>query len=399
MIVSSKHIQAISQLVKAVVHEEQYADKAFESYFKANRTLSGTDMGFIVQEVHYMVRNWRLLTEIQVKLGYPDDIPVLLNIGWIIANRCTGEIKQITRTAWSDVIKESKNIEANVAIHYSIPDWLNELGNLELKDAWPSILQALNNDAQLVIRTNTLKCSKDNLRQALQNRGIKTIPHSVAKDALIIPRKISVFKLPEFKMGYLEMQDVSSQLVGHFANPQPGMRVIDGCAGNGGKTLHLASLMKNKGKIIALDLFAGKLDTLRCRASRAGISIIETRVIETTKVIKRLYASADLVLLDVPCSGLGVLKRNPEIKWRLKPSDLENLIKTQEEILNRYSLMVKPGGTLVYSTCSVLPAENSLQVKKFLDNHQDQFELVVDRFVSPQEGFDGFYMAKLLRKQ
>src|SRR6266542_1746586 len=125
---------------------------------------------------------------------------------------------------------------------------------------------------------------------------------------------------------------------------------------------------------------------LRCRASRAGISIIETRVIETTKVIKRLYASADLVLLDVPCSGLGVLKRNPEIKWRLRLSDLENLIKTQEEILNRYSLMVKPGGTLVYSTCSVLPSENSLQVRKFLDKHLGQFEIVTERFVSPQEG-------------
>ena len=195
------------------------------------------------------------------------------------------------------------------------------------------------------------------------------------------------------------MQDVSSQLVGHFANPQPGMRVIDGCAGNGGKTLHLASLMQNKGRIIALDLFPGKLDTLRIRAKRAGISIIETRTIDTTKVIKRMHGTADLVLLDVPCSGLGVLKRNPEIKWRLQPEDLENLKKTQKDILTRYSLMVKPGGKLVYSTCSILPSENSLQIQNFMETHKDKFEVVEEKFISPEEGFDGFYMVLLKRTQ
>lgn len=398
MTILFKHIQAIVQLVSAIIHEKQYADKAFEHYFKTNRSLSEVDKGFIVQEVHYVIRNWRFLNEIRIALCFPSDIPVLLNIGWIIANKCTDEIKLISRSKWKDVIQASKDVGENKAVLYSFPDWLYELGNSELKEAWEPILQDYNNDALLVIRTNTLKCTKDSLRQALQNQGIKVTTHLNAPDALIIQRKINVFKLPEFKGGYFEMHDVSSQLVGHFASPQPGMRVIDGCAGNGGKTLHLASLMKNKGKVIALDLFAGKLDTLRCRASRAGISIIETRTIDTTKVVKRLYSSADLVLLDVPCSGLGVLKRNPEIKWRLQPNDLENLRKTQEDILNRYSLMVKPGGTLVYSTCSVLPSENALQVKKFLQTCGNQFDFVEDRVVSPTEGFDGFYMAKMLRK-
>lgn len=178
------------------------------------------------------------------------------------------------------------------------------------------------------------------------------------------------------------------------------MRVIDACAGAGGKTLHLAALMENKGSIIALDTHAWKLDSLKKRARRAGAFNIEVRNIENTKTIKRLHNSADRLLLDVPCSGLGVLRRNPDTKWKLSVEQLEELKETQQHILSSYSQMLKAGGKMVYATCSILPSENREQVDKFLQSENGAaFELIEDKTILPQsEGFDGFYMALLEKK-
>ena len=144
------------------------------------------------------------------------------------------------------------------------------------------------------------------------------------------------------------------------------MKVVDTCAGAGGKTLHLASLMENKGQIIAMDIYESKLKKLKIRARRNGAHNIDLKVIKSTKPIKKLYNKADRVLIDTPCSGLGVLRRNPDSKWKLKQTFLDNIRNTQKEILQQYSKIVKPGGKLVYATCSVLPSENQEQVQKFL---------------------------------
>jgi 16S rRNA (cytosine967-C5)-methyltransferase len=383
------------------MYNGQSSDKVFESAFKKDKLLTETDKAFIVQQVYHLIRYWRLFTEIQAKasLGNPEDIEGLFGIGWTLKGKSMSQMAMFKPGTEKFIQKIYTECKVKRALAQSIPDWLDEIGHIELGNRWPSILQSLNEEPPLVIRTNTLKISRDRLHQMLTIRGIKTRNHDKALEALIFNHKINVFKLPEFKAGLFEVQDVSSQMTGYFANPKPGMRVIDGCAGNGGKTLQLAGLMQNKGKIIALDIYPAKLETLKQRARRAGISIIETRLVDSTKVIKRLHESADLILLDVPCSGLGVLKRNPEIKWRLQPSDLENLKKTQEEILERYSRMVNPGGKLVYSTCSILPSENEYQIQKFLDKQKNSFELTGETCISPESGFDGFYMAKLKRSE
>ena len=171
------------------------------------------------------------------------------------------------------------------------------------------------------------------------------------------------------------MQDLGSQKIGPFLKIEPGQRVIDACAGAGGKSLHLACLMKNKGKIIALDIYDRKLDELRTRAKRNGVDIIETRLIENTKVIKRLEKAADRVLLDVPCSGLGVLRRNPDKKWKVNGADIDRLTELQWQILTGYSDMTKPGGYLVYATCSLLPSENERQVQRFMSERGTDWEL------------------------
>ena len=194
------------------------------------------------------------------------------------------------------------------------------------------------------------------------------------------------------------MQDAASQLIAPFLNIEPGQRVIDACAGAGGKTLHIAALMKNKGRIIGMDTEKWKLDELQKRARRGGVTNLETRVIDSSKVIKRLENSADRLLLDVPCSGLGVLKRNPDAKWKLSEEFINNVKELQQHILQDYCQMVKPGGLMVYSTCSILPSENQQQVKKFLDNNPTGYDLLDEQHVWPSDGFDGFYMALLKRK-
>ncbi len=193
------------------------------------------------------------------------------------------------------------------------------------------------------------------------------------------------------------MQDASSQLVSAFLDVQPGFRVIDACAGAGGKTLHLASLMQNKGQIIALDIYKNKLNELKRRAKRNGAHNIEQRHIESSKTIKKLHNSADRLLIDAPCSGLGVLKRNPDAKWKLKPEFIDQIKVTQQEILNNYCKMLKVKGQMVYATCSILPSENKAQITEFLKNNAN-FKLLKEQKVSPvQSGFDGFYMALLER--
>ena len=156
--------------------------------------------------------------------------------------------------------------------------------------------------------------------------------------------------------------------------------------------------MENKGNLISLDIYEGKLRELKRRARRNGAHNIETRVITSTKVIKKLYDKADRVLIDAPCSGLGVLRRNPDAKWKIQPEFLEKIKDTQQDILQRYSRMVKSGGKLVYATCSILPSENQEQVEKFLASNED-FTLVEDKkLLASESGFDGFYMALLERK-
>lgn len=229
----------------------------------------------------------------------------------------------------------------------------------------------------------------------LEEQGIVVSRIDDAPDALLLRERQNIFKNKLFLEGYFEIQDVGSQMIAEFLQAKPSMRVIDACAGAGGKTLHLAAIMQNKGKIIALDTEEWKLQELKNRSKRAGISIIESKMIESNKTIKRLENSADRLLLDVPCSGLGVLKRNPDAKWKLSLEFVEQVRKKQEEILDFYPRMLKKGGLMVYATCSLLPSENEKQIEKFLSKYAN-FRLFAQKHLLPsQYGFDGFYMALL----
>ena len=254
--------------------------------------------------------------------------------------------------------------------------------------------------ASVILRTNTLKTTKDKLRDTLTELGIYTDSIKGHSQALRLEQRANVFTTEAFNSGWFEVQDASSQLVAEALDVKPGQRVVDCCAGAGGKTLHLAALMENKGQLIAMDIYANKLKELQRRAKRAGAFNIEPRHISSTKVIKKLHEKADRVLIDAPCSGLGVLRRNPDAKWKLQESFLEKITQTQRDILQDYSKMVKDGGKMVYATCSILPQENSQQVAHFLKSEAGaNFTLTREQKVyASKSGFDGFYIALLEKK-
>jgi 16S rRNA (cytosine967-C5)-methyltransferase len=331
---------------------------------------------------HYSTENiWKNFAVYAILKGY--SLPDWNQLQGVPERRIKGKFDELQKIR---VFKES------------IPDWMDELGIKELGEKqWEKEIHALNKQAAVILRTNTLKTTKANLQKKLASEGIDTVFIDGYPDALKLVERANVFRTDCFKDGFFEVQDASSQLVAQFLDVKPGMRVIDTCAGAGGKTLHLSALMENKGQIIATDIYESKLKKLKIRTRRAGAHNITTKVIESQKVIKKMKNSADRVLIDAPCSGIGVLKRNPDSKWKLQPEFVENIIKTQAEILENYSQLVKVGGKLVYATCSILPSENQNQVKAFIKKNTD-FELIKDHKVSPfKTGFDGFYMALLER--
>ena len=280
----------------------------------------------------------------------------------------------------------------------AIPDWIDELGEKALGDKlWTEEIAKLNEPAEVILRTNTLRTTKEELRKALLDENIVAEPIRGYASALKLVERANVFVTEAFKKGMFEVQDASSQLVAEFLDVEPGQRVVDTCAGAGGKSLHLAALMENKGQLISMDIYGSKLKELKRRARRNGAHNIEVREIDSSKVYKKLYGSADRVLIDAPCTGLGVLRRNPDSKWKMQPEFLDKIVKTQQEILRNYSKIVKPGGKMVYATCSILPQENSDQVKSFLSSEEGKdFKLVRDKKIyASKSGYDGFFMALL----
>ena len=403
-------VRLVAQNLRAIFLENRYADKVIEQALRSNPKAGSRDRAFIAETTYEVVRYYRLYVEILGKTPESElDFWQLIGVHLAFKNvelPDWQEFKSLKSTAfftkikyWQGSVDKAPDSDLSRRICESIPDWLDEIGQKELDQKWNETLHWLNRPAQVVLRTNRLRTSPEALQKALLAEQVETqtMPNS---DALVLSARKNVFQTSVFRKGWFEMQDYSSQLVAPLLAPQPGMRVVDACAGGGGKTLHLAALMENRGSLIALDTQAWKLEDLRARARRAGATNIETRAIENRKTIKRLYGSADRLLLDVPCSGIGILRRNPDAKWKLQPEQIEKLRATQQEILQSYSAITKPGGLMVYATCSILPSENQHQVEKFLASVAgSDFKLIKERRILPQhEGFDGFYMALLSRE-
>ncbi len=392
--------QAVIDALEEIFFEDRYADKVVQHTLKKDKRWGSKDRAFVAENIYDIVRWKRWIMSVSDISVERENLWRFLGT-WLVLKevRLPYDWKEFSQVDFKKIQQKSKRLLSNRKVRESIPDWMDEMGVNELGvKVWEKEIHAQNEKAEIVLRANRLKGSIRQLQRDLKEIDLQTDFIEGYDDALQLERRRNVFVTDAFKKGLFEVQDASSQLVAPFLDLEPGMRVIDTCAGAGGKTLHIASLMKNKGKIIAMDIHDWKLAQLKKRAKRNGANNIEMKLIDSSKVIKRLKDTADRVLIDAPCSGIGVLKRNPDTKWKLQPEFIERIKNTQEEILESYSKLVKPGGKLVYATCSIFPSENEKQIEKFLNKHPD-FEFEDERKILAHEtGYDGFYMARLKRK-
>ncbi len=391
-------VNGIIECLNTIFQEHKYTDDVLEKAFKNHKQWGSRDRKFIGTSVYECVRWWRYFNTI----GSADQSALQLSEKALAVYFIKNEIElplwyPLQGLTKDDILSKLSQVTFERKITESIPDWLDEMGEKELGEKWATELKALNQQAKVAIRINSLNTSTEELTESLaaQEIEVEEVPHF--EDALLLVKRQNLGNLEEYKQGLFEIQDIGSQAIAPYLEAKPGMTVIDACAGGGGKTLHLAALMQNQGQIIAMDVEQRKLDNLKQRATRAGTVIVQTDLI-SEETLQKYQSTADRLLLDVPCSGLGVLKRNPDSKWKLSVHEIEKVRAIQHTILHTYPTMLKKGGILVYATCSILPSENKSQVEKFLAAFPHEYELLAEQQIWPSEGFDGFYIARILKK-
>lgn len=390
-------IQATAHILEMVFADNKKADKAIEIIFSTQKKYGKNDRAFIAESSYEIIRYWKLWHFLLNRKPRFNKFGLweVFGVYWLAKGNTLpnwSEFNALSKIPLAERLEEAKQYPA---IYLSYGDELFAKAEEQLGEKWLPIAEAMNIPAQLILRVNTLKNSKEELIEKLKLDGIDVFENEHAQNALICKQRSNVFQSNLFKEGRFEVQDAGSQLIAEFCGAKSGDFVIDACAGAGGKSLYLAAEMENKGRITAMDVEAYKLQELKRRASRAGVHNIHTELIEGQKSIKKHIGKADIVLLDVPCSGSGVLKRNPDAKYKITNSYINELTIKQKFILEQYHTMVKKGGKLIYATCSILPEENQYQILDFLNKHKE-YRLIEDKSIHPNDlGFDGFYMAKL----
>ena len=379
--------------LKRVFEDGQYAEPVLEKLLASDGRLGSRDRKLVAGIFYDLVRYRRHLEELEDRqlLQKPGDWFLRVCLWLMHQGKDLSHIKETE--GWNSGLIRLP-LSCSGAVLASVPDWLWELGETELPGRWEKEMLALNQPAPVYIRVNTLKITRNELVQVLQTEGIQVREIPDHPDALELCDRTNVIRLGSFRKGLYEVQDAASQLIAPFLQAEPGQLIIDACAGAGGKSLHLAALTEDQGKIISMDVEGWKLEELKKRASRAGIKSVNTEFIRGNKTLKYWDGKADRLLLDAPCSGLGVLRRHPDAKWKLSQDFVEEVKETQAEILDRYPRMLKPGGILVYATCSLMPGENDRQVEAFLEAHPE-FSLEESQRSWPSEGWDGFFMARM----
>lgn len=395
---------AIANGLDQIFTQNRYADKLVPQLLQSNPKWGSRDRHTIAYTLYEMVRHWRLLCQTAgfdtLNTPTQGQIWQIMAVWMTVNHQPLPPFTELPALLPDVIINHFEQLKtAGVQVRESVPEWLHQLGLQQLGEKWNTEISALNHTAPLVVRVNRLKTNIGQLLRFFEQEQITATALPNLPDALLLTTNKQITKTQAFKNGWFEVQDAASQMVAPFLDAQPNTTIIDACAGAGGKTLHLASLLHNQCTLLAYDSDAAKLAELQKRAHRNGakVQICANNSLqplwETT-----WYQKADRLLLDVPCTGLGTLKRRPDIKWKLTPTTANQLIQAQAQLLNRYSNLLKSGGIAVYATCSILPQENNLQIEQFVKQQQGRFILLAENHIWPSEtGFDGFYMAKLLK--
>ena len=440
--------QAAYSVLLRIQKEGGYADQLMDRELSSGR-LSGPDRGLFAELVFGVLRRQGtldhilsgLLTQplarqepqvlIFLRLGlyqllYLDRIPESaavnesVNLAKQILPRASGLVNAVLRNylRHKDSVTFPDPVAApaaSIAARHSHPAWLVKLWFSQIGESETELLaEASSRQPPLTLRANTLATTREELLEKFAANGITAAPCRFSPFGLMVEGRHHIPGLPGFREGLFAVQDEASQLAGILLDPQPGERVLDTCAAPGGKATHLAQLMDNRGELLAMDVSGSKLPLIQEAAQRLGITIIRTRMADLLQSGAFPADAFDRVLLDAPCSGLGVIRRNPEAKWRLTPEDVTRLAAVQKVMLKNAIRMLRPGGVLLYSTCSTTLEENEAVVGDFLSRHphcvlenlNEQFpdyrglftEEGMFRAWPHRHGMDGFFAARIRKK-
>lgn len=427
-------IELLDQIFNVWQSEKRFpADKLLEQYFKGHRYIGSKDRGAVAELVYWVLRHKATLQWWLEKYSHPLDGRRFVLAAIILRHDYNPQtITSITKDSIysPDALNDDEQKLVNTLVRSNLtdsempdyvrlnyPQWLDEKLRDSFGDKLDVAMTSMSEQAPTDLRVNTLKTNREKLLGQLQAEGFDCSPTPLSPVGIRLTRRAPIFTSRFFKEGHFEVQDEGSQAVALLVDAKPSHRVIDFCAGAGGKTLAIAATMENKGRILAWDTSEKRLGQINQRLKRAGVHNVQAHVLESEHdaFIKRHKATADRVLIDVPCSGSGTWRRNPDLKWRFTAKDLEEVCVVQQAILQSAARLVKPSGRLVYATCSIFKDENERQIEKFLtlNNH---FRVVCSQkiwdkspsidcddgvsyfCVSPHEdGVDGFFAAVLER--
>ncbi len=417
MRITPKQIDATITALNELLKFEHPADAVLSQFFREHRVLGQRDRGFIAETAFAVLRRKRLLEHLLAGAVTPRRLVLaaLVRLSGISQRQLAGLISD-QESAWIAELKAKPVDALTLAERADFPDWLAErlLGHQEPREVL-DLAQGLNQNAPLDLRVNPLKTDREAVLKQLAESGIEAEAGKLSPLAIRLKAKPALQRHPLYLDGSIEVQDEGSQLLGFLLAPKRGDMAVDFCAGAGGKTLLLGGLMRSTGRLYAFDVSDKRLARLRTRVARSGLSNVHPVLIanENDTRVKRLAGKIDRVLVDAPCSGLGTLRRNPDLKWRQTPEGVAELTRKQHDILKGASRLVKKGGRLVYATCSILTEENEQVVAGFLAAHPEfrpasaqdilaKQGIAVDcgetlRLTPHQHGTDGFYAAVLER--
>ncbi|WP_119678213.1 RsmB/NOP family class I SAM-dependent RNA methyltransferase [Indioceanicola profundi] len=434
--------QAAVELLSEIEATARPADAVTSFYFKNRRFIGSKDRQEVSSLVYSVIRHWaRLHWWLERVDGLPksavktdaDSRALLLAEALLIQGRRADSVSGLFNSvkfgpapltdAERKLLRDLDNHTVDhpqqpERVRAEVPEWAEEPLRATFGERFVTEMSAMLGEAPLDLRVNPVKATREQVIQALTDAGLKAAPTSLSPWGVRLRSRFPVATLPAFKEGWFEIQDEGSQLVSLIADAQPGMQVVDFCAGAGGKTLAMAAMMDNRGRVMATDVLANRLERAKERFRRAGLHNIETRGLSSERDpwVKRHKRKFDRVVVDAPCTGTGTWRRNPDSRWRTLGPGFEEILPLQANILDSAARLTRPGGRLVYATCSLLPEENERQVEAFLAGHPD-FELLPMekawperlgpvpasgdhlRLTPARHDTDGFFAAVMVRKE
>lgn len=390
--------KGIQACVEDIVARNSWSDKAVAKMLSEHKAWGSRDRKAATNIVYSITRNYLYFNELcRIELNIPENDARSMVNGLVVLGTFTNYPEKVEPTlppSFFDIDGQAILVD-KPWLRYSLQAWMYEVLQNDWGTSTDTLICSLDRPAPIYIRRNRLKVHRQAFEKAMMDAGVPLIVCQEVEDAYRVEGFNQLRNSRAFREGWMEFQDIGSQLIINRAGITKNMTVVDYCAGKGGKTLHIASLMGDSGRLIASDIDERRLHQLSKRADRAGIKYLE---VYQTDELNQQNIKADLVLVDAPCTGSGTIRRQPDLKFRLKRESLEEVLPVQREILIKASALVKPGGKLIYATCSVFKEEDERQTTWFIQQLKGTFRLIKqDYFVPPQYDSDGFYVAMMER--